>query len=135
MGKRHYVYSLRSRGRTTYIGKTTNPKRRAAQHKSDGKTGEMKVEKSFDSHGKARRSEAVRLANDTPFGLGAVVFGGDRATEVARKMTAGMIGINKSCGGAEGTPWVGARQSGYSFHSSKDGHRNFTQTRVVSVKA
>jgi len=79
--------------------------------------------------------EAVRLANDTPFGLGAVVFGGERAAEAARRLTAGMIGINKSCGGAEGTPWVGARQSGYSFHSSKDGHRNFTQTRVVSMNA
>ena len=81
--------------------------------------------------------EAVRLANDTPYGLGAVVFGGDEvhAAAVARRLTAGMIGINKSCGGARGTPWVGARQSGYLFHGSKDGHRNFTQTRVVSAPA
>jgi acyl-CoA reductase-like NAD-dependent aldehyde dehydrogenase len=45
-----------------------------------------------------------------------------------------MIGINKSCGGVEGTPWVGACESGYSFHGSKAGHRNFTQTRVVTSK-
>jgi acyl-CoA reductase-like NAD-dependent aldehyde dehydrogenase len=76
--------------------------------------------------------EAVRLANDTPYGLGAVVFGGDSADAVARRLTAGMVGINQGCGGARGTPWVGARQSGYAFHSSKDGHRNFTQARVVS---
>jgi len=78
--------------------------------------------------------EAVRLANDTHFGLGAVVFGADddHTEGVARRLTAGMIGINKAAGGAEGTPWVGARQSGYGFHKSKDGHRQFTQTRVVT---
>jgi acyl-CoA reductase-like NAD-dependent aldehyde dehydrogenase len=78
--------------------------------------------------------EAVRLANDTRYGLGAVVFGADdeRTAEVARRLEAGMIGVNQGVYGARGTPWVGARESGYSFHSSRDGHRNFTQTRVVS---
>ena len=78
--------------------------------------------------------EAVARANDTEFGLGAVVFGRDEenAAEVARRLTAGMIGINRSVGGVAGTPWVGARQSGYGFHKSRDGHRQFTQTRVVT---
>jgi acyl-CoA reductase-like NAD-dependent aldehyde dehydrogenase len=76
--------------------------------------------------------EAVRLANGSRYGLGAVVFGGAAAADVARRLTAGMIGINQGVYGARGTPWVGARESGYSFHSSRDGHRNFTQTRVVS---
>jgi acyl-CoA reductase-like NAD-dependent aldehyde dehydrogenase len=78
--------------------------------------------------------EAVERANDTKFGLGAVVFGGDLdATEaVARRLTAGMIGVNRAAGGVEGTPWVGARESGFGFHKSKDGHRQFTQTRVLT---
>ena len=78
--------------------------------------------------------EAIQRANDTEFGLGAVVFGGDeeRAALVARRLTAGMIGVNRAVGGAAGTPWVGARQSGFGFHKSKDGHRQFTQTRVVT---
>lgn len=78
--------------------------------------------------------EAIRLANDTPFGLGAVVFGENQkhALEVARQLDAGMIGVNKGCGGAEGAPWVGAKQSGYGYHSSAEGHRQFTQVRVVS---
>jgi acyl-CoA reductase-like NAD-dependent aldehyde dehydrogenase len=77
--------------------------------------------------------EAVRLANDTRYGLGAVVFGPpEQAAEVARQLDAGMIGVNQGVYGARGTPWVGARESGYSFHSSRDGHRNFTQTRVLS---
>jgi succinate-semialdehyde dehydrogenase/glutarate-semialdehyde dehydrogenase len=77
--------------------------------------------------------EAVRLANDTPFGLGATVFGPDeKAAQVARQLTAGMVGINKSCGGASGTPWVGSRQSGYGFHSGREGHRHFAQLRILT---
>jgi acyl-CoA reductase-like NAD-dependent aldehyde dehydrogenase len=78
--------------------------------------------------------EAVEAANDTRFGLGAVVFGGDeeRTAAVARRLTAGMIGVNRAAGGAPGTPWVGARESGFGFHKSKDGHRQFTQTRVLT---
>lgn len=77
---------------------------------------------------------AVELANDTPYGLGAVVFGADdeRTRAVARRLTAGMIGINRGIGGGGKLPWVGARESGYGFHGSADGHRQFTQTRVIS---
>jgi len=78
--------------------------------------------------------EAVDRANDTHFGLGAVVFGGDDATGVARRLTAGMIGVNRAAGGAAGTPWVGARQSGFGFHKSPDGHKQFTQTRVLTTR-
>ncbi len=85
----------------------------------------------------ASADEAVDKANDTHFGLGAVVFGQDQAnTEaVARRLTAGMIGVNSAPGGAVGTPWVGARQSGFGFHKSADGHKQFTQTRVITTRA
>lgn len=77
--------------------------------------------------------QAIEMANDTRFGLGAVVFGGeDTAARASRRLSAGMIGVNKSVGGAAGTPWVGARESGFGYHSSVAGHRQFTQTRVVS---
>ncbi len=82
----------------------------------------------------ADANEAVAVANNTRFGLGAAVFGeATEAKDAARKLTAGMIGINKSCGGASGTPWVGAQESGFGFHSSVAGHRNFTQPRVISM--
>ncbi|MDP6158066.1 MAG: aldehyde dehydrogenase family protein [Phycisphaerales bacterium] len=80
----------------------------------------------------ADADEAVRLANDTPYGLGAAVFGHKDAERVARQLTAGMIGVNQGCGGASGTPWVGAGQSGYGYHGGRDGHRQFAQVRVVS---
>ena len=79
--------------------------------------------------------EAIRLANDTPYGLGACVFGSpERAKGVARRLTAGMIGVNQGLGSAGSTPWVGSGQSGYGFHSGRDGHRQFAQVRVVSEK-
>ena len=78
----------------------------------------------------------MRLANDSPYGLGAVVFGENeaRASEVARRLDAGMIGVNRSIGGVGGTPWVGARQSGYGYHRGRDGHRQFAQVRVLSTR-
>lgn len=80
--------------------------------------------------------EAIALANDTPFGLGASVWGKDDASTlaVARRIRAGMVGVNKSCGGVAGTPWVGIKESGYGFHSSVEGHRQFTQPQVITRK-
>ena len=79
-------------------------------------------------------AQAVALANETPYGLGGAVYGETQhAMDVARKLTPGMVGINKGCGGSEGTPWVGACQSGYGYHSGRDGHRQFTQVRIMSM--
>ena len=77
--------------------------------------------------------EAVRLANDTRFGLAACVWGDpEHAEEVAEKLTAGMIGVNQGCGGADGSPWVGAMESGYGWHGGRYGHRQFCQVRTIS---
>ncbi|NCF10976.1 MAG: aldehyde dehydrogenase family protein, partial [Gammaproteobacteria bacterium] len=78
--------------------------------------------------------EAVEHANRGVYGLGAAVFGADegRAYAVARRLDAGMVGVNKSCFASGDAPWVGAKQSGYGFHGSSAGHRQFAQTRVVS---
>lgn len=75
-------------------------------------------------------SNAIERANDSPYGLGAVVFGGAGAADVAEQMEAGMVGINQGAGGIG--PWVGAKQSGIGFHGSAAGHRQFSQVRVIS---
>ena len=75
-------------------------------------------------------SEAVKRANASNYGLGAVVFGGAGADAVAQQMEAGMVGINQGAGGIG--PWVGAKQSGFGFHGTAAGHRQFTQVRVIS---
>jgi acyl-CoA reductase-like NAD-dependent aldehyde dehydrogenase len=76
--------------------------------------------------------EAILQANDSKYGLGAVVFGGTEAQTVADQLEAGMVGINQGVGGSGDAPWVGAKQSGFGFHGSPEGHRQFAQVRVVS---
>jgi len=76
--------------------------------------------------------EAVQRANDSTYGLGAVAFGGKNVDAVADQLEAGMIGINQGVGGSGDAPWVGAKQSGFGFHGSPEGHRQFAQVRVVS---
>lgn len=78
--------------------------------------------------------EALEISNQTNYALGGVIFSKDveKAKKLGRQMKAGMVGINKSCGGAPGSPWVGAGQSGYGFHGSANGHRQFTQLRILS---
>ncbi|MDH3999454.1 MAG: aldehyde dehydrogenase family protein, partial [Desulfuromonadales bacterium] len=75
---------------------------------------------------------AIDRANDTSFGLGAVVFGGKDAAAVAAQLEAGMVGVNQGVGAGPDAPWVGAKQSGYGFHGSAEGHRQFAQVRVMS---
>lgn len=77
-------------------------------------------------------SDAVARANNSDYGLGAVVFGGNGANQVAEQMEAGMVAINEGVGGTGDSPWVGAKQSGYGFHGSVDGHRQFAQVKVLS---
>lgn len=80
-------------------------------------------------------AEGVRLANDTIYGLGANVWTGDaeRGQRVAGAMRAGQVGVNRYLGGAPGSPWVGARQSGFGFLGGPDGHRQFTVPKTISV--
>ena len=76
--------------------------------------------------------EAIDRANHSNYGLGAVVFGNTGVQEVADQLEAGMIGVNQGVGGGGDAPWVGAKQSGFGFHGSPEGHRQFAQVRVVS---
>jgi len=80
--------------------------------------------------------EAVKLANDSPFGLGATVWTKNRkkGLDIARKIESGMIGVNQGIGAVSGTPWVGIKQSGYGYIGSIDGIRQFTVPRKISYK-
>jgi acyl-CoA reductase-like NAD-dependent aldehyde dehydrogenase len=80
--------------------------------------------------------EAVMLANDSPFGLGATVWTKNKkkGLEIARKIESGMIGVNQGIGAVSGTPWVGVKQSGYGYIGSIDGIRQFTVPRKISYK-
>ncbi|WP_299492690.1 aldehyde dehydrogenase family protein [uncultured Shewanella sp.] len=76
--------------------------------------------------------EAIKRSNDSEFGLGAVVFGAQGATEVANQLEAGMVAINSGVGAGGDAPWIGAKKSGYGFHGSADGHRQFAQAKLIT---
>ncbi len=63
-----FGYTLRGKfGRVLYYGMTKDPKRRAAEHKKNGKRGKMTVETGQMSHKKAQCWEAGRLASYRQF--------------------------------------------------------------------
>jgi acyl-CoA reductase-like NAD-dependent aldehyde dehydrogenase len=76
--------------------------------------------------------DAIQRANDSIYGLGAVVFGKQNAKSVAQQLQAGMIGINQGVGAGGDAPWVGAKQSGFGYHGSVEGHRQFAQVTVIN---
>jgi acyl-CoA reductase-like NAD-dependent aldehyde dehydrogenase len=59
--------------------------------------------------------EAIRLANDTIYGLSASIWSGDggRALRVARALDAGVLSINSNTSVRVATPFGGFKQSGY----------------------
>jgi betaine-aldehyde dehydrogenase len=60
-------------------------------------------------------AEAIRLANDTIYGLSASIWSGDggRALRVARALEAGVLSINSNTSVRVATPFGGFKQSGY----------------------
>jgi len=87
---------------------------------------------SFDGSEEA----ALALANDTPYGLGASVYTQDpeRGARFAAGLRAGQVGVNRYLGGAPGTPWVGARQSGFGFLGGREGHLQFTTPKTITIR-
>ena len=79
--------------------------------------------------------EAVRLANDTPYGLGSYVFTTDenQALRVADGIEAGMVFINAV--GAEGVelPFGGVKNSGFGRELGRFGADEFVNKKLIRV--
>jgi succinate-semialdehyde dehydrogenase/glutarate-semialdehyde dehydrogenase len=79
--------------------------------------------------------EAVRLANDTPYGLGSYVFttDDDQALRVADQIEAGMVFINAV--GAEGVelPFGGVKASGFGRELGTFGTEEFVNKKLIRV--
>ena len=83
----------------------------------------------------ASEDEAVTVANDTPFGLGAYVFTTDdeQAVRVADKIDAGMVYVNLV--GADGVelPFGGVKRSGFGRELGRDGIAEFANKKLIRV--
>ncbi|MCA1969990.1 MAG: aldehyde dehydrogenase [Rhizobium sp.] len=81
--------------------------------------------------------EAVRVANDTEYGLSAAVFGRDvnRAMQVARRIESGICHINGPTVHDEAqVPFGGVKQSGYGRFGGRAGISEFTELRWITVQ-
>jgi acyl-CoA reductase-like NAD-dependent aldehyde dehydrogenase len=79
--------------------------------------------------------DAIRRANDNPFGLGGTVWSSnpERAAEVARKLDTGLVWVNSHM-------WInplistgGAKQSGMGLELGAEGLEEFTQRHLIYV--
>ncbi len=76
--------------------------------------------------------EAVRIANDTPYGLSAYVYGASRedAMAVARRLRAGMVHINGAYVDVQ-APFGGYKQSGNGREWGVAGIEDYLETKAV----
>lgn len=85
----------------------------------------------------ADEADAVRLANDTEYGLGSYVFTNDpeQAIRVADQIEAGMVFVN--CVGADGVelPFGGIKASGFGRELGRYGMEEFVNKKLIRVNA
>jgi acyl-CoA reductase-like NAD-dependent aldehyde dehydrogenase len=81
--------------------------------------------------------EAVRVANDTEYGLSASVFGRDiaRALDVAKRIESGICHVNGPTVHDEAQmPFGGVKASGYGRFGGKAGIAEFTELRWITIE-
>jgi succinate-semialdehyde dehydrogenase/glutarate-semialdehyde dehydrogenase len=80
-------------------------------------------------------AEAVRVANGTPYGLGASVFTADteRGREVAGQIDSGMVFVNRPFGTAPELPFGGVKNSGFGRELSEAGFEEFVNKKLVNT--
>jgi acyl-CoA reductase-like NAD-dependent aldehyde dehydrogenase len=110
----------------------------------DGVTPEMALfrEESFGPQVSITRAssdeDAVRLANDTEYGLSAAVFSRDiaRAMNVARQIQSGICHINGPTVHDEAQmPFGGTKASGYGRFGGKAAIDEFTELRWITIQS
>ena len=82
----------------------------------------------FDSE-----EDAVRMANDTPYGLAAYFFTRDlgRAWRVSEALEYGMVGVNEGVMATEVAPFGGVKESGLGREGSYYGMDEFIEPKYV----
>ncbi|WP_205215668.1 NADP-dependent succinate-semialdehyde dehydrogenase [Azospirillum brasilense] len=80
-------------------------------------------------------ADAIRMANDTEFGLAAYFYSRDigRVWRVAEQLEYGMVGINEGILSTEVAPFGGIKQSGIGREGSKYGVEDFLEIKYLCV--
>ena len=80
-------------------------------------------------------AEAVRLANDTPFGLAGAVWSRDvfRGLRVLRQIRAGILWLNTYHPTYNEAPWGGYKQSGFGRELGPYGLEQYLETKQINL--
>jgi betaine-aldehyde dehydrogenase len=80
-------------------------------------------------------AEAIRIANDTPYGLAAAVWSRDifRALRVVKAVRAGVIWVNHMQPTYVEAPWGGYKQSGFGRELGPWGIEEYLETKQVHI--
>ncbi len=79
--------------------------------------------------------DAIRIANDSPYGLGGSVFGADlkHARGVAERIESGMVYVNQPLWPAAELPFGGVKNSGFGREQSELGFGEFVNHKLINV--
>jgi succinate-semialdehyde dehydrogenase/glutarate-semialdehyde dehydrogenase len=80
-------------------------------------------------------ADAIRLANDTPFGLAAYFYARDigRVWRVAAALEAGMVGINEGIVSTEVAPFGGVKESGIGREGAREGLEEYQNLKYLCM--
>ncbi len=81
--------------------------------------------------------EALKIANDTPYGLAAMLWTKDleKANTISRKLRCGTVWVNTYGGFYNEAPFGGYKQSGFGRELGLDGLLEYTQTKHICTDA
>lgn len=78
--------------------------------------------------------DAVRIANDSGYGLSGGVFSGseERATAIARRIRTGSIGVNGGMWYGADSPYGGYKSSGIGRQNGTEGFEQYLETKAIA---